>query len=187
MQKISNMKVPNWRVLIFLEYSGSAKDTAWLVFYYLVCKESKTLFLLNANKKPHVHFFYWMTWSPYENKSYLLSALMQFPSARSDLFIWAPSTMRFPRLCVLAALSDPAKSIINSRPILTSCVVLRTRFCCLMDTWRTAWDREDVLLAAVGSWVLSLFPFSNMSITWNILPMKPVYLKCSYVSTNVKW
>lgn len=96
---------------------------------------------------------------------HLLSALMQFPRASSDLFIWAPSTIRFPRLCVFAALSDPARSIIKSLPILTSCVVLRTRFCCLTDTWRTAWDREDVLFAAVGSCVLSLFPFSNMSIT----------------------
>lgn len=44
------------------------------------------------------------------------SAFIQFPSARSDRFILAPSIRRIPRFCVYAARSEPARSIKLSLP-----------------------------------------------------------------------
>jgi len=40
--------------------------------------------------------------------------LIQFPKARRDLLIFAPSTCLYPVLFAMAALSDPAKSINDS-------------------------------------------------------------------------
>jgi hypothetical protein len=45
---------------------------------------------------------------------------MQFPKASSDLLILAPSIILMPLFPVLAALSEPAKSIKESFPILSS-------------------------------------------------------------------
>ena len=43
-------------------------------------------------------------------------ALMQFPRARRDLLIWAPSKRRKPLFFVFAARSEPARSIRDSFP-----------------------------------------------------------------------
>ena len=48
---------------------------------------------------------------------------MQLPKAKSDLLILAPSIILIPLLLVLEALSDPAKSIRESFPILNSASV----------------------------------------------------------------
>ena len=45
---------------------------------------------------------------------------MQFPRASKDLLIFAPSIILSPLLLVLAALSEPAKSINDNFPILSS-------------------------------------------------------------------
>jgi len=45
-------------------------------------------------------------------------ALMQFPRERRDQFILAPSIIRIPLLLVFDALSEPAKSIKESFPML---------------------------------------------------------------------
>ena len=45
---------------------------------------------------------------------------MQLPRARSDLLIFAPSIIRMPLLFVFWALSDPARSIKESLPVVTS-------------------------------------------------------------------
>ena len=104
----------------------------------------------------------------YCTKSDLLRALIQFPRASRERFMCAPSTILLPLFKVLAARSDPARSMRNNLPILTSCTVFETRLRWRTVIWRTACDRDDVLLAAVGSWVRCLFPWNKMSITWNI-------------------
>ncbi len=45
---------------------------------------------------------------------------MQLPSARRDLLMLAPSIILIPLLFVLEALSDPARSIRESLPVLSS-------------------------------------------------------------------
>ena len=50
---------------------------------------------------------------------YILRALIQLPRASKLRLICAPSTILFPLFCVLAARSDPAKSIRNSFPTRT--------------------------------------------------------------------
>jgi hypothetical protein len=46
--------------------------------------------------------------------------LIQFPKAKSDLLMFAPSIILIPLLPVLAALSEPAKSIRDNLPSLIS-------------------------------------------------------------------
>lgn len=65
-----------------------------------------------------------------------------------------------------AARSEPARSIMNRRPCRTSCRTFGTRLRWRTATWSTAWEREDVWLAAVGSWVLCRFPFISSCMTW---------------------
>jgi hypothetical protein len=48
------------------------------------------------------------------------NALMQFPSVKSDLLMFAPSMSLIPRLKLALALSDPARSINDNFPILIS-------------------------------------------------------------------
>ena len=96
---------------------------------------------------------------------YVLSALMQFPSASRLRLMCAPSIILLPRFCVLAARSEPAKSMRNSLPTRTCCWMPATRCRCLTDTMSTACDRDDVRLAAVGSWVRSLLPPFRIDIT----------------------
>jgi len=77
--------------------------------------------------------------------------LMQLPRASSDLLIFAPSTILMPRFPVLAALSDPAKSISDSLPILISdCTPVSFSLYSQM-IYKTAWDLEDVSFAPVAS------------------------------------
>lgn len=57
------------------------------------------------------------------------------------------------------ARSEPARSTMNRRPCRTSCRMFLTRLRWRTATWSTAWEREDVWLAAVGSCVLCRFPF----------------------------
>ena len=64
------------------------------------------------------------------------------------------------------ARSEPARSIMNRRPCRTSCRTLLTRLRWRTATWSTAWEREDVWLAAVGSWVLCRFPFISSCMIW---------------------
>ena len=48
-----------------------------------------------------------------------LRILIQFPRARRDLFMFAPSTYHYPVLFAIAALSDPAKSIRDNFELVT--------------------------------------------------------------------
>ena len=52
------------------------------------------------------------------------------------------------------------------RPCRTSCRTSLTRLRWRTATWSTAWEREDVWLAAVGSWVLCRFPLINSCMIW---------------------
>ena len=90
------------------------------------------------------------------------SALIQFPSAGKDLLILAPSLMRAPLLHVTVALSDPARSIRDSFAVLTSVLRPAVRGFWWICTWNTACDREEVVLASVGCYVLFLLPCSSM-------------------------
>lgn len=65
-----------------------------------------------------------------------------------------------------AARSEPARSIIKRRAKRTSCRTSRQRLCCLTATCSTAWERDDVWLAAVGSCVRCLLPFISNSMIW---------------------
>ena len=75
---------------------------------------------------------------------------MQFPNASRDRFILAPSRSLIPRLKVLAARSDPAKSIRLSFPIRTFEVAFSFYSTVI---YRTAWDLDEVSFAIVGSYV----------------------------------
>ena len=66
---------------------------------------------------------------------------------------------------VCDALSDPAKSIMKSFPVRMDWRVVLTRLRSWIVTCRTACDLDDVLLAAVGSWVRSLLPCIRRVIT----------------------
>ena len=52
------------------------------------------------------------------------------------------------------------------RPCRTSCRTSLTRPRWRTVTWSTAWEREDVWLAAVGSWVLCRFPLISSCMIW---------------------
>lgn len=54
----------------------------------------------------------------------------------------------------------------NRRPCRTSCRMFLTRLRWRTATWSTAWEREDVRLAAVGSWVLCRLPFISSCMIW---------------------
>ena len=96
---------------------------------------------------------------------YVLRALMQLPSASRLRLMCAPSTILLPRFWVLAARSEPARSMRNSLPTRSCWWMPVTRWRCLTDTISTAWDRDDVLFAAVGSCVLCLLPPLRIAIT----------------------
>lgn len=82
---------------------------------------------------------------------------------------------------VCEALSLPAKSIMYSRPNLTAALVwARDLGVCLTFTMSKAWLLEDVLLAAVGSCVLSLLPFCKSLITWKKNQIHFVFADVSY-------
>lgn len=53
----------------------------------------------------------------------------------------------------------------KSRPTRTSCMMFLMRGFWRTVTCSTAWDRDDVWLAAVGSCILCLFPFSSSCMT----------------------
>lgn len=54
----------------------------------------------------------------------------------------------------------------NRRPCRTSWRMFLTRLRWRTATWSTAWEREDVWLAAVGSCVLCRFPFISSCMIW---------------------
>lgn len=83
--------------------------------------------------------------------------------------------------CTCAARSEPARSIMKRRAKRTSCNTSRHRLCCLTATCSTAWERDDVWLAAVGSWVRCLLPFTNNSMIWEHIDM------CGPLSLHKVW
>mmetsp|Transcript_39164 Transcript_39164/g.123451 ORF Transcript_39164/g.123451 Transcript_39164/m.123451 type:complete len:297 (-) Transcript_39164:938-1828(-) len=91
-------------------------------------------------------------------------ALMQFARARRDLLIFAPSTSRAPLLSVAEALSEPARSIKDSFPILTCSLMSAVFSFASIMICITACDREDVSFFLVGSTVRFRFPLCNSSI-----------------------
>mmetsp|Transcript_7477 Transcript_7477/g.14148 ORF Transcript_7477/g.14148 Transcript_7477/m.14148 type:complete len:211 (-) Transcript_7477:1064-1696(-) len=95
----------------------------------------------------------------------LPSALMQLARASRDLLMFAPSTIRIPLFLVTEALSEPARSIKDSFPILTCCCTLAVLSLLSTITVRTACEREDTLLACVDSVVRAMFPRASMPIT----------------------
>ena len=88
------------------------------------------------------------------------SILMQLPRARSDLLIFAPSTILIPLFPVDAALSDPAKSIKDSIPTFFYIFELLVFSTLILNT---ACDLLDVLLAKVTSYILFLLPSKRRS------------------------
>jgi len=54
-------------------------------------------------------------------------ALMQFPRARRERLMFAPSINQIPLLLVLLALSDPARSMRESLPYQTSAFIPRSQ------------------------------------------------------------
>ena len=76
---------------------------------------------------------------------------MQFPNASKDLLILAPSIILIPLFPVLAALSDPAKSINDSFPTFISDLMPASFSLYSQIIWSTAWDLEEVSLAPVAS------------------------------------
>lgn len=61
-------------------------------------------------------------------------ALMQFPNESRDLFIFAPSISLIPLLFVLEALSEPARSMSESFPTLTSALMPQSLSLYSIDT-----------------------------------------------------
>ncbi len=83
---------------------------------------------------------------------------IQFPNASKDLLILAPSIILIPLLWVLEALSDPAKSISESLPILSSASIPASLSLCSQIIYSTACDLDEVSLAPVASTYLFLLP-----------------------------
>ena len=73
------------------------------------------------------------------------------PKASKDLLMLAPSIIRIPLLFVFEALSEPARSISESLPILTSASMPASLSLCSQVIYRTACDLEDVSFAPVAS------------------------------------
>mmetsp|Transcript_22894 Transcript_22894/g.46003 ORF Transcript_22894/g.46003 Transcript_22894/m.46003 type:complete len:286 (-) Transcript_22894:792-1649(-) len=92
-------------------------------------------------------------------------ALMQLASASSDRLMLAPSTILIPRFWVFEARSDPARSISDSFPICTVSSVPCDFPFDSTEICNTACERDDTLLAAVGSVVRLPLPFCRRSIT----------------------
>mmetsp|Transcript_44702 Transcript_44702/g.85462 ORF Transcript_44702/g.85462 Transcript_44702/m.85462 type:complete len:263 (-) Transcript_44702:187-975(-) len=90
-------------------------------------------------------------------------ALMQFPSASKERLMLAPSIMRMPWFLVLAARSEPAKSIRLSLATRTGVEVSGVRSVRCTVTCRTAWERDEKALAAVGSCVRWRLPLRSSS------------------------
>lgn len=92
-------------------------------------------------------------------------ALIQFPKANRDRLILAPSKSRIPLLCVWDARSEPAKSIKDNFPKVEASRSRRST-----RTWKTAWEREEVMFIAVGSVVRRRLPscsnFMTSSTDW---------------------
>lgn len=76
---------------------------------------------------------------------------MQLPRARSDLLMLAPSIILIPLLLVFDALSDPARSIKDNLPILSSASIPASLSLCSQIIYKTACDLEEVSLAPVAS------------------------------------
>ena len=102
---------------------------------------------------------------------------MQFPKANRDLLIFAPSIILNPRFPVFAALSEPARSIKESFPILISDFIPESLSLYSTIICRTAWDLDEVSFAPVASYVLLRFPYirsSNISSgVWTSISLKP--------------
>src|SRR4051812_16559897 len=77
-------------------------------------------------------------------------ALMQLPSASSDLLMLAPSNSRSPRFLVALARSLPARSMMLSVAMVCGSLTSAFRSFWAMLIWSTACDREETALAAVG-------------------------------------
>src|SRR5882672_1671651 len=93
------------------------------------------------------------------------SALMQFPKARRDSVILAPSTIRWPILDVAAARLLPARSIIDSVTIVHCSVTEAVRGDWVTCTCRTGCDREEVSFALVGLRVRRVLLSRTISLT----------------------
>ena len=65
--------------------------------------------------------------------------------------MFAPSIILIPLLFVLEALSEPAKSMRESLPILSSASIPASLSLCSQIIYRTACDLDDVSLAPVAS------------------------------------
>ncbi len=89
---------------------------------------------------------------------------MQLPKASKDLFMLAPSIILMPLLLVLLALSDPAKSIKDSLPILSSASIPASLSLCSHIICNTACDLEEVSFAPVASTYLLRLPKLNSEI-----------------------
>src|SRR5438128_1024663 len=76
------------------------------------------------------------------------SALMQLPSASSDLLMLAPSSNRSPRFLVALARSLPARSIILSVAMVCGSLISALRSFWATLICSTACDRDDTALAA---------------------------------------
>jgi hypothetical protein len=86
---------------------------------------------------------------------------MQLPKASKDLLMLAPSIILMPLLLVLLALSEPAKSIKDSFPILSSASMPASLSLCSHIICKTACDLEEVSLAPVASTYLLRLPKLN--------------------------
>ena len=90
---------------------------------------------------------------------------MQLAKARRDLLIFAPSIKRIPLFYVTVPLSEPAKSIRESLPMIFYTLIFLVLLVLMMLIWKTAWLLEEVRLALVASVVLLLFPISSRFMT----------------------
>ena len=81
----------------------------------------------------------------------LQSAFIQFPKAKSDQLILAPSTNHYPLLFVFEAHSDPAKSIRDILPYQISALIPQSLSLYSTTTYNTACDLDECSLAEVGS------------------------------------
>ena len=105
--------------------------------------------------------------------------LIQFPRANNDLLILAPSIILMPLLFVLEALSDPAKSIKESFPILSSASIPASLSLCSQIIYKTAWDLDEVSLAPVASTCLFRLPK-----LWIVSKIRS-YIRRSKISSGV--
>ena len=97
------------------------------------------------------------------------NAFMQLPSASRERLILAPSSNRRPLLCVCEALSEPARSIIESLPTVPTSGFLGSRRS--TRTWNTACERDDVTFIASAGLFLGglLVPACHGVKLWTLL------------------